>query len=853
MKLYVNLSIWIFFFSFGISSNLSYAQNNRNEAKKDTLNFGPEKLYLQFDKSTYIMPDTIWFKAYLVNASTLDNTGPSGLIHTELINESGQIVANKAFNTILGVTWGSYKIEKEQISAGNYTFRAYTNWMQNFGSEFFFTKKIVILNADTTKEVHSKQDRLLIKPTIPKISKIAEINRKVDIQFLPEGGNLLLDKPQRIGFKAIAGNGKGFPIAGSVYTEQGDKVIDFKSNTKGMGYFNMVPKDGISYVAKIIANQENYTVSLPKATNVGASLIINNRFKSDSIGVRIFSELKDQEIAIVAKSRGIVYYSAVLQPNIKITGLMIPKKKLPSGVCQIALLDAAGKMLNERAFFINHHDQLKISAEQNFETYKPRDKISLNIKISDNNNEPVASAFSVAVTDDGLTQKDGSANNILSYLLLSSDLKGYIENPISYFENDSEQTHNDLEALMLTQGWVKYDWQPLQKAAFKPEKTYTITGNVINGLNKPYANAKVSLMNHKSYVFANTLTNQEGRFRFDQFPPIDKTALNLRALNSNDKKGSLAIRLDEFKTPAFKANHTENLNMEVIPDSIMIYKQQELNYLEGIGLKTVEIKGVKKVEGSKNLNGSGIADLVLDKEMIDKDPKQSVIDLLRRNVKGFNARVPKTKLDANKGGYNAMISNPVDLNKPGIINQNIEYHYQNFYLKFIIDGVDLDINYDPFSNPQPNQHFNFINEYLDQYMKADDIKGIELMFSPSTVNRYRASYTGTSSDIAFLEITTKSGSGPFIKKYANVISLQAQPYGERRVFYSPVYTPENFNSAKPDLRSTVFWQPNLVTGDDGLTNFSFNATDRKGTYTVLLEGTDMLGHFGYKTMTLKID
>jgi hypothetical protein len=830
--------VWLIAVLLALSCLPSYAQNlssDQKNSKKDTLSFGPEKLYLQFDKSTYVMPDTIWFKAYLVNASTLDNTGPSGLIHTELIDESGKIVANKAFNTILGVTWGSYKIDKEQMSPGNYTFRAYTNWMQNFGSEFFFTKKITILNADTTKEEKSKEDLLLIKPAAPKLAKKPENTTKIDIQFLPEGGNFLTDKPQRVAFKAVASNGKGIPIAGGVYTEKGDKIVDFKSNAKGMGYFSMVPNGGINYIAKVVVNQENYTINLPKATTSGASLSVNNRFKSDSIGVRIFSELKDQEITIVAKSRGIIYYSVALQPNIKITGLMIPKSNLPSGVCQIALLDATGKTLNERAFFVNHHDQLKISTEQNSQTYNPRDKISLAIRINTKNSEPVASTFSVAVTDDELTQGAQSENNILSYLLLSSDLKGHIENPISYFENDNEQTHADLEALMLTQGWVKYNWEPLKTITFKPEKTYTITGAVINGLNKPYPNAKVSLMNHKSYVFANALTNQEGRFSFNQFPPIEKTALTIRALNSNDKKGSLAIRLDEFKAPDFKPAADENLKTEIaqVPNDIMSIKQQELHYLEGIGLREVEIKGIKKVEASKNLNGSGVADLVLDKEIIDKDPKQSVLDLLRRNIKGFSARPQRSSL--------------------GVNGQNLEYYYQNFYLKFIIDGIDLDINYDAFSNPQPNQHFNFINEYLDQFMKADDIKGIELMFSPSKANRYRSAYGANSADIAFIEITTKSGSGPYTKKYANIVRLQAQPYGERRIFYSPVYTPENVNSARPDLRSTVFWQPNLITGDDGVTDISFYATDRKGTYTLWLEGTDMLGHFGYKTMKLIIN
>ena len=97
-----------------------------------------------------------------------------------------------------------------------------------------------------------------------------------------------------------------------------------------------------------------------------------------------------------------------------------------------------GQPLNERLVFVDHHDDLQIDVEPDQAVYAPKDSIALRFRVKDRAGEPVAGNFSMAVTDDKLVKADSVDDNILTHLLLTSDLKGYVERPGYYFENHAE-------------------------------------------------------------------------------------------------------------------------------------------------------------------------------------------------------------------------------------------------------------------------------------------------------------------------------------------------------------------------------------------------------------------------------
>ncbi|MEO6630766.1 MAG: hypothetical protein ABIN13_03555, partial [Mucilaginibacter sp.] len=112
-----------------------------------------EKLYLQTDKPNYLQGDTIWFKAYLLDADYLTPAVRSGLLYVELDDMDNTSVMRTLFAVSGGLGWGQIALDEKDIPAGSYTLRAYTNWIRNFGEDYVFSKKIYVASAGSRSEL----------------------------------------------------------------------------------------------------------------------------------------------------------------------------------------------------------------------------------------------------------------------------------------------------------------------------------------------------------------------------------------------------------------------------------------------------------------------------------------------------------------------------------------------------------------------------------------------------------------------------------------------------------------------------------------------------------------------------
>ncbi len=304
--------------------------------------------------------------------------------------------------------------------------------------------------------------------------------------------------PHILGFKAIGEDGKGIAIKGVLVDKENNEQVNFESVHDGMGVFDFVPQPGETYTAKITLPDGGIkTVNISEIKNSGTVLKIKNT-QSDSLEVSIFST-KDMQSAtndytIMGQSRGSVYYAATFKLNRDIVNFKVPKSLFPTGVTHFTLFNANNQPLNERLSFINHNDNLKVEINARSALYAPRDSIPLHITVKDNKGNPVMGSFSLAVTDNGQIKKaDNNKTNIFAQLLLASDLKGYIEDPAWYF-TPSNDAAKALDILLLTQGWVGYNWKDILNEpahpTFTAEPEYIISGRITNLLNKPMSNSK---------------------------------------------------------------------------------------------------------------------------------------------------------------------------------------------------------------------------------------------------------------------------------------------------------------------------------------------------------------------------
>ncbi len=906
------------------------AQGNINQliSKITTYNSSMpvEKAFLQFDKPYYSAGDTLWFKGYIMNES-LEYSPLSSRLYVELLNDSNAVVKRFVFPASLGLTWGSIPLNRQYVREGTYTIRAYTNWMRNFGDDYFFKKGFYINNGgNNTWLVNMRQPEisgndvkigakfsgvdgktaandLLVKVinnkkvllrntaqtgpdgmmnvnfSLPQQTPLknltvvvqdkndktrsalipVKVNRPqdVDIQFMPESGPIVAGIPSHIGFKAIGEDGKGVAIEGSVYDNDRNELAKINTLRYGMGTFDIATLPNKTYTAEIsLPGGEKKTIPLPVPLKTGSVLTVRNAMDKDTMTVSAFNttETGNNKYYLVGISRGVVCYGASFVFSNNHSSAKIPKKLFPTGIAHFILLNAAGEPLNERLTFIDHADNLKIDLKTDAPVYAARDSIPVHITVKNETGQPVIGSFSLAVTDDSQVKTEAAvSDNIVSNLLLTSDLKGYIEDPAYYLQHN-EQSWKALDALLLTQGWVGYDQKKINqpvKPAFDPEIKFTVKGTVTNLFNKPVSNSRVVLLSKGDENFErDTVTDKMGKFEFNRFPQFGKTTFAISAVNERGKIINGGISIDEKNQSPVSAGSTTNLDpWNINTDNVVLnYVKLDRTYhdstdkrqygVNGHLLKTVDIKDHAIVRNSKNLNEPGEADQTLTEDEMVNAGKATLLDVIMSKVKYFHASFYK---DSSK-------------------QTNMEYFIKDKRVHFVFDGIDIQRFYVPVSG-QPNEHYDYQKQYLDN-ISAEDILGVEVNYSANT--RYNAQNLNSDdllaanaagprgADYAYLEITTRAGIGPFIQRAAGIYIYKPLPLAEYKQFYRPRYPVKGIIN-NSDLRSTIHWSPNIITDKNGMSTISFYAADKPANYTIICEGSDMNGKAGIQTAQITIN
>jgi len=865
-------------------------------------NYTYEKVYLQFDKPYYAVGDDMWFKAYVTLGPEHKLSGLSGVLNVELIDERDSVVQRIKLPVVSGLTWGDFALN-DTLHEGNYRVRAYTNWMRNAGEDYFFDKHISIVNAVSNK-VFTKTnytistengqqkvnalinytdfdgkpyankevrytvgagDKTLAKgkgltddkgnltiafvnnPTNPlsggvittslklddksivtKTIPVKTVSANIDVQFFPEGGYLVNDVTSKVAFKAVSADGLGADIKGTITDDANTVLATFNSKHLGMGVFNLMPITGKSYKANIVfADGSSKSYDLPQAIDKGYVLAIDNS-DTDKVHLKISTSRpmllvsQDDTLSLIAQAGGVIYYAAKSRPGIAVFTADIPKSKFPSGIIQFTLISAKQGALNERLVFIQNPDQLKLDVNTDKQSYSPGQKVSIKLNAKNGDDKPVQGSFSVAVVDETkVPVKEEDESTILSNLLLTSDLKGYVEKPNYYFTNVNEQTRADLDLLMLTQGYSRFEWKDVLSnnfpaVTYHPEKTLEIEGHITKMGGKPLANAKVTLAATKGGLFfLDTVTDAQGKFKFDNLAFNDSLRFVIQARTEKNGK-YVKIVIDNMapqkissnkNAPDFKLNVDEGLTT-YLQSSKTLYTEQ-LKYglaTNTIVLKEVEINDTrqqKQVKNSTNLNGPGNADQVLTS---DKIPPGCI------------------QFGQCLTGVLTFIS----------FDRNGVPYSRGAKMSVCLDGVFL-----------PDDEIADIN--------MNDIASIEVL---RTIG-YFAIYGYHAGGGGVIVLTSKSGEDMENERLSEpapgIIVYSPLGYHKIRTFYSPQYDDPKTNIPVANLRSTIYWNPNMITDKDGNTSFQYFNAGSKGTYRVIIEGIDNDGNIGRRVFRYKVD
>lgn len=316
-------------------------------------------------------------------------------------------------------------------------------------------------NSDGLLQVSVTHDG--ITESVAKAVPLAE--REVRLRFFPEGGDLSLAWENRVAFEATDSLGNPVDCRGWVFNSKGEKVTELVSFHRGMGSFQLAPEMGLNYYVRLQGKVQTYPLPTAFMEKYGLQ-ILPQAEGAAHVEAKVFS-LDKWPCQLVLRHGDKVVWQKEIQWQDVATPVQVPVGNLPAGIAQLTVLDMVGKPHAERLFFVNDHRQLQIDISTKKEKYLPGEQVEAEISVTDSYGKPVSGDFSVAVVEDAAwAQADDRQDNILSRLLLTSELKGHIDDPSFYFYKTQPKRREALDLLMLTHGWRRFPWKDvLRKTA----------------------------------------------------------------------------------------------------------------------------------------------------------------------------------------------------------------------------------------------------------------------------------------------------------------------------------------------------------------------------------------------------
>ena len=772
-----------------------------------------EKIYLHIDRNAYSAGEDIWFKVYLVDANTCKPEAQSKVVYVQIIDPDNKLTATKIIKITEGCGKGDFKLPFDAVN-GEYTVRAYTNFMRNFDDAWFFRKTLFISSLKAEKE--EIIDSSLIKPTERK-TNLPNQNMKPDLQFFPDGGYMVNDLVSRIGFKAVGVDGKGIDISGIIVDNTGAQILDFKTMKFGLGMLKFVPQKDKSYKALIAFKGESYTYDLPVSLTSGVVMEIIERKDTYTAIVRSSLVNGINDFKFVGLQRNKFLGSSKMVNNPGGAKITIPKKILEEGIVQFTLYDNKDKPLCERLIFVEKSENypvLTISPSKH--EYRNRDLVELEISSDFLKSQKTAANTSISVSDVSALSHDQYGFDIRSYLLLNSDLRGEIEQPGYYFYSDDPQRKQVLDLLMMTQGWRQFILndslnQSGDKQRFAVENGISIGGSVrrFHSQRKP-AKAEVSLTysNKDEMVYNQTETDYKGHFLFEDFDFMDSTSVIVQAKKvTKDSEDAMKrpnsnfyITLDSVPLPKLSNLNSascqsddtvkfiapKNSLSEAEIDSI-IHSQNRHIILDEVTITAKKIERMKK-KRSMYFEPSNTLDF---KEMRKGTAARNVLDALQGSIAGVSI--------TDSGGVEIRGNNSLHGGGP----------------LFLLNGI-------------PTTEDAILSIPVDQIDFVDVLKGGKTVIFGSA---------GSHGVIAVYTLSASDNLGN-VEKFQDkcILNFTHPGYSIARKFYEPVYPSGKSEQKKRDNRTTLYWNPELKLTGEGKTKISFYTADLPSTYKVDLEG-----------------
>ena len=459
-----------------------------------------EKVYLHLDNTGYYQGDKIWFQCYVATAGTNKPSPVSRTLHVELLNPGGTIVEKIVLPIAEGRCNGNFTLSQMPFYSGFYEIRAYTKYMLNFGEETIYSRIIPVF--DKPEDESDTAEKMMMRPRAangkyPMKRKMEKREKRVNVRFYPEGGNLVAGIPSCVALEATGADGMPVALSGMIRDRRGNVKAEFATEYGGRGVFEYTPEDGDT--AEVMAGGKRQSAELPAPLPQGFVMRADNLSSADSIAIEVRKSTGIPPATLAAAvicGGALSSYSILELTDDTALEFKIGKRRMQAGVARIVLADAGGAIVADRLIFTHAGKRADIEVAADKPRYEPYDSVRLDFNIRDADGQPLSAPVSVSVRDG--QDEVAYYGNMLTELLLSSEIKGYVHHPSYYFESDDAQHRRALDQLLMVQGWRRYDWNTRAGTApfeleHMPEQGVEVEGRVLRfGTDKPMTGIQLS-------------------------------------------------------------------------------------------------------------------------------------------------------------------------------------------------------------------------------------------------------------------------------------------------------------------------------------------------------------------------